>query len=95
MAAKFDAQVLKKNLFWILLGIAALFELVLLVILPLSDPGADKRKDYEDTLKTTKGLTGGFKTRSFCPPGRSARGNLRRRKTPPGRRRGIPKVATR
>ena len=61
MAAKFDVQVLKKNLFWILLGVAALFELILLVILPLSDPGAEKRKDYEETLKTTKGLTSGWK----------------------------------
>jgi len=67
MAAKFDVQVLKKNLFWILLGVAALFELILLVILPLSDPGAEKRKDYEETLKTTKGLTSGWKNEKFLP----------------------------
>ncbi|MCE2804148.1 MAG: hypothetical protein LW700_02905 [Gemmataceae bacterium] len=80
MAAKFDAQVLKKNLFWILLGIAALFELVLLVILPLSDPGADKRKDYEDTLKTTKGLTGGFKNEKFLPSWETRKGEYEKEK---------------
>jgi len=80
MAAKFDAQVLKKNLFWILLGIAALFELVLLVILPLSDPGADKRKDYEDTLKTTKGLTGGFKNEKFLPAWETRKGEYEKEK---------------
>ena len=61
MAAKFDAQMVKKHLFWILLGVAALFELVLMLMLPFMDPGAKDRKDYEDTFKTSKGLTSGFK----------------------------------
>ena len=67
MAAKFDAQMVKKHLFWILLGVAALFELVLMLMLPFMDPGAKDRKDYEDTFKTSKGLTSGFKNKDFLP----------------------------
>jgi len=88
MAAKFDVQVLKKNLFWILLGVAALFELILLVILPLSDPGAEKRKDYEETLKTTKGLTSGWKNEKFLPAWDVRKTSTRKRRIPPGPRHG-------
>ena len=67
MAAKFDVEQVKKNLFWILLGVTALIEVVAIALLMVSDPAAEKRKEYVDRQKEMKSISD-FKNSKFLPP---------------------------
>jgi len=67
MAAKFDIEVVKKNLFWILLGIVSLIEITAIALLLISDPAATQRKEYQDREKEMKSVSD-FKNEKFLPP---------------------------
>lgn len=67
MAAKFDIEQVKKNLFWILLGIVALIEIAAIALLLVSDPAASQRKEYQDREKEMKSVSD-FKNEKFLPP---------------------------
>ena len=67
MAAKFDIEIVKKNLFWILLGVVSLIQIAAIVLLLISDPAATQRKEYQDREKEMKAIND-FKNEKFLPP---------------------------
>lgn len=67
MAAKFDIEIIKKNLFWILLGVVSLIQVAAIVLLLISDPAATQRKEYQDREKEMKAIND-FKNEKFLPP---------------------------
>lgn len=67
MAAKFDIDLVKKNLFWILLGVVAVIEITAIALLLVSDPAATQRKEYQDREKEMKSVSD-FKNEKFLPP---------------------------
>lgn len=75
MAAKFDIEQVKKHLFWILLGVAALIEIVAIALLMLSDPAAADRKQYLDSQKEMKSIND-FKNDKFLPPWAARKGEF-------------------
>lgn len=87
MAAKFDVEQVKKHLFWILLGVAALIEIVAIALLMVSDPAAEKRKEYVDRQKEMKSISD-FKNSKFLPPWEERKNEFTGEKMSFGKRRG-------
>ncbi len=68
MAAKPDKEALKKNLFWIMLGVFAAFWVVALAVVKFSYSDA-KQKEWEKAEKDIKSaLSSGPKTQAFITP---------------------------
>lgn len=67
MAAKFDFEKIRKNIFWILLGLVGILEVSAIALLLVRDPAAAQRKEYQDREKEMKSVND-FKNEKFLPP---------------------------
>jgi hypothetical protein len=80
MATKVDKEAIKKNLFWILLGVFGAFWLITVVIIYFSSSDAKEREWKKAKADVEKALKSGVKTDAYITPWNSQQTELQKHK---------------